>query len=125
MALFKVDRKQMSANNIYILLNSSRTIQGISSSAINLMNIEPHNLRKLASSDVSIDMFAPALFDSYPNSKFMNKAGAKILWFNPSFAKRPPSPVKLRKKGSSHQLNLKFKNSIKIDQLGTTYQAFL
>lgn len=89
------------------------------------MNVEPHNLRKLASSDVSIDMFAPALFDSYPNSKFMSKTGSKILWFNPSFTKRPASPFKFRKRGSSHQLNVKFKNSIKVDQLGTTYQAYL
>ena len=49
------------------------------------MDLDLYSAKKIASSDLPIQCFAPVLFQDYPNSKFISKAGSKIEWYNPIF----------------------------------------
>ena len=46
-ALFKIDKKIMSSNISYVLINKERKIQGISSSCMKLMNLDLQRMKKL------------------------------------------------------------------------------
>lgn len=61
-ALFKIDKKIMSSNIAYVLLNKEKRIQGISSSCMKIMNLDIQKMRRLASSGIDINKLAPALF---------------------------------------------------------------
>lgn len=64
MALFKIDKKIVSSNIGYILINREKKIQGISSSCMKMMNLDIQKMKRMSLSGIDINKLAPNLFDN-------------------------------------------------------------
>ena len=64
MALFKIDKKIISSNIAYILINKDKKIQGISSSCMKMMNLDIQKMKRLSMSGIDVSKLAPNLFDN-------------------------------------------------------------
>lgn len=53
-ALFKTDKKQISSDIAYVLINKEKKLQGISSSCMPLMNIDINKMKRLSISGLNI-----------------------------------------------------------------------
>ena len=62
-ALFKIDKKIMSANIGYILISKEMKIQGISSGCLKVINLDIQKMRRLNSQGIDINKLAPGLFE--------------------------------------------------------------
>ncbi len=62
-ALFKIDKKLMSANMAFVLINKERKIQGISSGCLKVLNLDIQKMRRLNANGIDIQRLAPALFE--------------------------------------------------------------
>lgn len=60
-AIFKVDKKLMSSNIAFILVDEDRRVQAINSSCISMLFLDIGRVRKMNASNVQIDAFAPEL----------------------------------------------------------------
>jgi PAS domain S-box-containing protein len=54
-ALFKIDKKIMSANIAYVIINKEMKIQGISSGAIKVLNLDIVKMRRLNQQGIDIN----------------------------------------------------------------------
>lgn len=63
----------MTSSTAYILLNKEKKLQGVSSSCIQLMNIDTYQLKRLSASGIDINILAPDLFLSDDNSAYLTK----------------------------------------------------
>lgn len=84
-ALFKIDKKIMSANIAFVMLNKEKKIQGISSGAMKVLNLDIQKMRRLSTSGIDINKLAPAIFDDQGENNFNQKQGAILDWYLPDF----------------------------------------
>jgi PAS domain S-box-containing protein len=61
-ALFKIDKKLITSDIAYILINKDKKLQGLSSSCMPIMNLDISKMRKLSLSGINITKLAPKLF---------------------------------------------------------------
>ncbi len=64
MAIFKVDKKLMSSNIGFLLIDRDRKIQAISSSCITMLYLDNNRMKKLRQTSVTIDNFSPEIFEN-------------------------------------------------------------
>jgi len=62
-ALFKIDKKIMSANIGYVLVNKEMKIQAISSGCMKVINLDIQKIRRLNQQGIDINKLAPGLFE--------------------------------------------------------------
>ena len=74
--MFKVDKKLMSSNIGFVLLNKDKKIQGISSSCMRLMNLDLTRMRRLTGNGYDLNKLAPSLFSS-PEEFFYSHSSGK------------------------------------------------
>lgn len=60
-ALFKIDKKLITTDIAYILINKDKKLQGLSSSCMPIMNLDISRMRKLSQSNINITKLAPKL----------------------------------------------------------------
>ena len=68
-ALMKVDKKMMSANIGFILINKDKKFQGLSSSCIKMLNLDLVRMRRMTLAGFDVNKVAPGLLD---NDHFYN-----------------------------------------------------
>jgi hypothetical protein len=84
-ALFKIDKKIMSANIAFVLINKEKKIQGISSGCMKVLNLDIQKMRRLNQNGIDINKLAPGLFDDSGDSSYTQKQGATLDWYHPDF----------------------------------------
>mmetsp|Transcript_29897 Transcript_29897/g.29065 ORF Transcript_29897/g.29065 Transcript_29897/m.29065 type:complete len:405 (+) Transcript_29897:1690-2904(+) len=81
-ALFKIDKKMISSQIAYILLNKEKKIHGISSSSIKMLGLDIQKMRRLSQNSLDINDFAPGLFDEEGQDQgFQHKNGSTLDWY--------------------------------------------
>lgn len=70
--MFKIDKKLMSTNIGFVLLNKEKKIQGISSSCMRLLNLDITRMRRLTSNGYDLNKLAPSLFNGSNSDEFYN-----------------------------------------------------
>lgn len=94
----------MSANIAFVMLNKEKKIQGISSGAMNVLNLDIQKMRRLNTSGIDINQLAPAIFDANDENSFNQKQGAILDWYMPDFTggkkKKTTDNQKTKKNGN-------------------------
>ena len=101
--MFKVDKKLMSSNIGFILLNKDKKIQGISSSCMRLLNLDISRMRRLTNNGYDLPKLAPGLFVSSNGDEFAQhshthttgKQGIQMEWTIPKFERNKNAPSRL------------------------------
>ena len=97
-ALFKIDKKIMSANIGYVLINKEQKIQAISSGCMKVINLDIQKMRRLNQQGIDINRLAPGLFEDSSDptgTNYNQKQGATLDWYLPDFTggkKKGPQP---------------------------------
>ena len=65
-AILKIDKKLMSSNIGFLLIDKDKKIQAISSSCITMLYMDNSRLKKINSSGITIDSFASDIFSTVP-----------------------------------------------------------